>query len=386
LRSSLQRELNDFFGNLWDKEYSIHHVTKSAFTQARKKLKFEAFIELGNDATTEFYANAPYLLWDKHRLLAVDGSTIMLPNSADISSEFGSKEYGPQASVKRTVARMSLVYDVLNLVTLNAKLDSFETHETTMLKTQLEEVKFMKNDLLLLDRGYASIGLMYELQNRGIDFCMRLKDNWWNAVNSMLLKGEVDKIVTLKLPVKDNHLQEKFNNKSDSITVRIVVIELENGQKEILCTSLLDAKEYTLEDFKQLYHLRWNIEEAYKLFKVRADLGSFSGKSALSIKQDFYAAILAMNLCAILDFPIEQKVRDQDKESKNKRDRKVNKTNSIALVAKSLIGIFIKKKVKQFLKTFDEILLKSTEIIRPNRSFPRNHKQKKPKSMNYKIM
>jgi hypothetical protein len=384
LRSSLQRELNHFFGDLWNKEYSIQQVTKSAFTQARKKLKYEAFLELSNNSVSEFYENAPYLLWDKHRILAGDGSTIMLPNSKDIETEFGSTNFGPKASAKRSIARVSLIYDVLNLVTLNAKIDSYEVHETTMLKEQLNDVVFKKNDLLLLDRGYPSIGLLYELQHKRVDFCVRLKDNWWNVVNEMLAKGETDKIVTFTLPKKDKYLQEKLGAETDTITARIVVIELENGVKEILCTSLLNTAEYSLEDFKQLYHLRWGIEEAYKLFKVRTDLDSFSGKSALSIKQDFYAAVLAMNLCAILDFPIEQKVREETTKATIKYTRKVNKTNSIALVRDSIIGIFIKKKIRQFLKTFDDILRKTTEIIRPNRSFPRNHKQKKPKSMNYK--
>ena len=51
-----------------------------------------------------------------------------------------------------------------------------------------------------------------------------------------------------------------------------------------------------------------------------------------------------------------------------------------------MIGVFIKKKIKRFLLSFDEILTKTKEAIRPNRSFPRNNKQKKSKSMNYKKM
>jgi hypothetical protein len=30
------------------------------------------------------------------------------------------------------------------------------------------------------------------------------------------------------------------------------------------------------------------------------------------------------------------------------------------------------------------MLIKTTEVVRPNRNFPRKHKQQKPKSMNYK--
>ncbi len=269
MRRSIQRELNDFFGKLNESDYSIQHVTKSAFSQARSKLKYEAFIELGASSIDYFYSNAPYLLWDKHRILACDGSTIMLPSSKDISAEFEATGFGPDASSQRSIAKISMVYDVLNLVTLNAKIESFKKHENTLLKTQLTEVTFKSNDILLLDRGYPSIGFLYELQHRNIGFCVRLKDNWWKEVNAMLAANETDKIVTFVLPKKDKELQHTLNGETDKITVRLSVIELNEGKKEILCTSLTETIKYTLPDLKQLYHLRWGIEEAYKLFKVR---------------------------------------------------------------------------------------------------------------------
>ena len=386
MRRSIQRELNDFFGRLNGSDYSIQQVTKSAFSQARSKLKYQAFIELSNSAVDYFYSSATYLLWDKHRILACDGSTIMLPSSVDIGTEFEPTGFGPGAAAQRSVAKISLVYDVLNLVTLNAKIDTFKEHEITLLKTQLTEVKFMPDDILLLDRGYPSIGLLYELQHRSIGFCVRLKDNWWKEVNTMLEANQKDKIVIFTLPKKDSELQNIFSGKTNTVTVRLAVIELEDGKKEILCTSLTDAEKYTADSLKQLYHLRWGIEEAYKLFKVRADIESFSGLTALSVRQDFYAGIFAMNACAVLNFPIEQKVREESKGSADKYAKKVNQTNAFSLVRECMIGVFIKKKIKSFLISFDEILIKTKEAIRPNRSFPRNHKQKKPKSMNYKKM
>jgi len=426
LRRSSQRELNDFFGRLNNSEYSIQMVTKSAFSQARSKLKPDAFIELSHSSVDFFYDNSPYLLWDKHRLLACDGSTIRLPDSQDIREKFTPTGFGPNADAESSLATISLIYDPLNLVTLNAKIDAYNVSEITLLKEQLQEVSFKPDDILLIDRGYPSIGLLYELHHRKIGFCVRLKDNWWKAVNEMLKTGKTDKIVTFVLPKKDKSLQQLFKGKTDSVTVRISVIELEDGKKEILCTSLLDTEKYTLEDLKQLYHFRWGIEEAYKLFKVRADMDSFSGMTALSVKQDFYAGIFSMNLCAMMSFPIEQKVRadmdsfsgmtalsvkqdfyagifsmnlcammsfpieqkvrEESKEAELKNTKMVNRTNAFSLVRESMVGVFLKKKIKGFLKTVDNILQKTTEAIRSNRTFPRNHKQKKPKSMNYKIM
>lgn len=98
---------------------------------------------------------------------------------------------------------------------------------------------------------------MYELQQRNIDFCVRLKDNWWREVNAMLRANETDKIVRFILSKEDKELQNIFKSDTDTITVRLVVIELNDGKKEILCTSLVKTKIYSLEDLTQLYNLRW---------------------------------------------------------------------------------------------------------------------------------
>ena len=73
-----------------------------------------------------------------------------------------------------------------------------------------------------------------------------------------------------------------------SITCRLIKVIFADGSKEIQCTSLLDAKEYPLREFAALYHYCWSKEEAYKLLKKsRVELEDFSGKAAISVKQDF---------------------------------------------------------------------------------------------------
>lgn len=378
----------DFYNKISNKDLSISEVSKSAFTQARKKLKETAFIELSQKAVAKFYEQAPYKTWGKHRVLACDGSTIQLPNSKDIQDEFPTKSFGPNADKERSIARVSLIYDVFNQITLSAKLGTYTSHESTLLKEQLPELKFMKNDLLLLDRGYPSFNLLFELIQMKLNFCVRLKDNWWKEVIAMFKAEETDKLVTFQLPEKDKKIAEKYEQSELDFKVRIVIVELENGQKEVLCTNLLHAEEYDLEDLHWLYHQRWGIEETYKILKSRINVENFSGLTALSVKQDFFASIFVMNLTAILAYPISEKIAKEDKQQshKKKRKRKLNRTNTISFFKESIVAIFIKKKIDQFLDYFDRMTQKTTEIIRTERKFERKHKPKRPKSMNYKDM
>jgi tetratricopeptide (TPR) repeat protein len=163
-------------------------------------------------------------------------------------------------------------------------------------------------------------------------------------------------------------------------------VELEDGKQEILCTSLVDAKRYPREEFKGLYHFRWGIEESYKMLKCRVEVENFSGKTATAVKQDFYAKMFLMSLCAIYAHPIEEKVKAEYKADEHRKyDQKINRTNAISTTQEILIATFIRRQFEKAMQAFDEIVEKTREIIRPGRSEPRNKKTKRLHYMNYKV-
>lgn len=382
--SALQRELNVFFSKIQGCDYNIQAVTKGAFTQARSKLKPEAFKELNQIVVEDFYEVAEYRIWGTHRVLAIDGSTINLPTHTTTINEFGQHAVGCKADVMRSMARISLCYDVLNLLTLDACIDRYDISEQTLLKRHLEQVSFHTGDLLLLDRGYASIALMYTLQKRGVDFCMRMKANWWKKVRAFNESGLESAEVVFKLPLKDSHLLNTHASADRTVRCRLVAITLDTGEKEILCTSLLDQSTYTIAELKKLYHLRWNVEEAFKLLKCRISLESFSGKTANAVRQDFYAKIFMMTLCAAISFPIEKQLRQEHEQSKQKNALQVNRTNALAFLRESWVAFWFKRKRRQAIASMDNILLKTAEAVRKGRKFERKKTPKKPPSMNYK--
>jgi hypothetical protein len=382
--SSVQRELNSFFSKVQGLQYSLQAVTKGALTQARAKLKPEAFVEMNQVAVNEFYEGAPYQVWKTHRLLAIDGSTLNLPSHATTRKVFGEMCVGCKADVKRSMGRISVCYDVLNLLTLDARIDRFDVSEKALLKEHLNNVFFKKGDIVLADRGYPSIALMYILKQKGVEFCFRMKDSWWKEVEKFVASGHQSKEVVFELPKKDKHLQNEWQCKENHVRCRLVLIELDNGEKEILCTSLLNDKVYTIADLKALYHYRWNVEEGYKLFKCRAQLEVFSGKTANAIKQDFYAKIFMMTTCAVLSFPIDKKVREETINERRKHAHQINRTNALSFCREAWVTIWLKKQKKKILAALDTILSKTTDIVRPGRNFIRKKRPKYPPTMTYK--
>ena len=383
-KSSIQRELDRFFKTISRSDFNIREVTKGAFTQARAKLNPWAFVRLNEVAANTFYDGAEYYVWHDMRVLATDGTRLVLPNHPSIIEEFGQQQFGPKADSPRSLAMASMLYDVLNQITLDAQLAPYASSERDLLMQHLDKIK--PGDLLLLDRGYPCFWLLFLLKAKGIEFCVRLKDDWWLKVKDFTDSDEKERIVTFTLPKKDRKKLADFPEMLDAtITCRLIKIDLPDGEKEILCTSLIDSEKYTYEEFDKLYHYRWNEEEAYKLLKSRIELENFSGKTARAVRQDFHAKVFLMTLCAAYAHPIEDRVVEEYKADQNRKfDQKINRTNALSMTQDILIAVFLRKQFKKALNAFDKIVVETREIIRPGRSNPRKKRPKQLYSMNYK--
>jgi hypothetical protein len=387
-KTGLQREMDAFFKETEDAEFNIRRVTKSAFTQARKNLSPEAFLELNDVVVQNFYQNVAFLGYKNHRLLAVDGGFLNLPNHESIEEEFGSRGMGRGRlnGLKKSMCLLSLLYDPANYMTLDVQSDHMDGSELQLLIRHLDKVE--QGDILLLDRGYPSRYLFSILASRGIHYVVRMKPNWM-PVKKFLKSRKQDMVVTMEVPDGDyERYRQQFPGMQKTIKCRLVKIKDEKGRVQVLCTSLLDGAKYKLEELGELYQLRWGIEEGYKMYKARVQVEAFSGKTATAVKQDIYAKIMMMSFCAALAFPIEDKVVKECQEAKKrgevKHKRKINRTYAYWATKTMLIGMFIKNKINAALCFFDQQVESNTEVHRPGRKTPRKKKPPRYYHMAYK--
>ncbi len=151
---------------------------------------------------------------------------------------------------------------------------------------------------------------------------------------------------------------------------------------------MLDSEKYKLPEIGELYQIRWGTEEGYKLYKARVQVEAFSGKTATAVKQDIYAKVMMMTLCAALAFPIEQKVIAESNEEKRKGNvkhgKKINRTFAYWSTKCILIGMFIKRTIGAALSVFDKQVAANTEIVRPGRHEKRKRRPPRLYHMNYK--
>jgi hypothetical protein len=371
---SIQVELSDFF----DGEAEV--PTKSAFSQARAKLSDQTFVQLNEESCEIFYDQATYRKWKSFRVLGVDGSTLQLPNHESIIDMFGQHGFGPKADALKSMARISYLYDVYNGLVIDARMEGFSTSETALCWDHLAYCK--PGDLLLFDRYYASYPLIFTLLQRGVAFCFRMKEDWWNVVEDFSNSTKMEDIVVLDLPEK---YQEQYPHLSGHATVRLLKKRGKNGEVQIFCTSLLDHEKYSRKSIINLYHERWNIEEAYKFIKTRLDVEDWSGKTALSVLQDFFAKTLLITLCNIMCFKVKPKVKTT-REKITKRTVIINRTYAMHQFKKSLFDWCTNETDVKQIEAFRREVECKPEFSRKGQSFPRNRKPFVKFAMSYKAV
>ena len=299
---SIQNVLNEtqvYLSKLIDED--LNTISNSAFSQARNKLNYTAFKELANDTSNIFYKDDDYKKYKNFRLLAVDGSTVTLPNNDDIKKVFSTCKVVNQHKHKMkhiVKARVSVLYDVLNNISIDACMTDYSIGEISLFKqNHLEHIKV--DDLIIFDRGYPSYDMFANIMHKyNANFLVRMKRNIYKEISFLYDKDcdIKDTIITLRPTTKKLTEELISNNLPLEIKVRFIQVILDDGEVEVLACSVLDNNIIPTNEFKDLYFKRWGIETYYDILKNRLSLENFTGTSTISVLQDFYATIFISNL------------------------------------------------------------------------------------------
>lgn len=366
LKRSFQFELDTFFQTVQGSVIPVREVTKSAVCRARLKLKHSAFIELNHYLLSFFVEHFAIRKWHGFRLLAIDGFTLLLPNTQVMRDHFGvqvNSEFKPRA-----MAYVSQLYDCLNRLTLHAQLHSYRIDERVLALTH--ETYFQNNDLILMDRGYPAFWYLAWILSTPAQFCVQVSPNTWNKVKRFSVSGLTQQIVTLSPTHESKKKCREYGVSFSPILVRLIRVPLDGVEDQILMTSLVDLDEYPLEWFQEVYRLRWSVEENYKHMKSRIEMENFSGKSVESIYQDFYAKVFAMNLTAVLIHSVQD---DDNREARGKQhDYQVNATFAVSCMIHGIVRLLTLKQSHRMLNQLFTLIAKTVEPVRPNRTYPRN--------------
>jgi hypothetical protein len=369
----LQSELDDFFGRLTNQAGFVRTVSKSAFSQARKKLCPSVFRALNELLLTQWAAAVAVPRWHGFRLLAGDSTTLRLPALPETLEAFG--VHGDRWGGATPMAQAFGLYDTASGLMVHADLYPAQAREREMLTDSLRHVR--PDDLLLLDRGFPAYWLFAWLRQQDRHFWMRVDALGFTAIEQFAYASTADEAVVeinIPAPAARQAAAKGYELATRVVPLRLIRIRLPSGQMEILATSLLDQARYPVAEFAALYHQRWRIEESFKLLKCRLAVEHFSGELPESVRQDFLAKVWLGNLTATFAY-LARTSLDATKQV----HFTPNLTYTVAALRAVLPRLMLNlAKGRNVLRHLLDLIARTLEWVRPNRYFPRTRQAVKP--------
>lgn len=366
---SLQNTINKVFTSL-GKIYEI--VTGSGYSQARKKVKAEIFKHLNEVAVKEYYkeyrVEGNIKSWQGYRLLGVDGTYLTLPDTKETRKEF-SIQRNQNKGKERVQAMASVLYDLRNDIAINAEIGKIQAEKNYIFDNHLKKTE--AKDIIVLDRAYADYSVMAMLLKKNRNFLIRFPSKSMKLVNKFWESTEIDEILKLKFTDTAKALVKKGTIDAE-IKVRFIKVILENGEIELLATSLFDKEKYRAEEIKQVYSWRWLQETYYDRVKNIFEIERFSGKSVLTIKQDFHGVIFLATLESILTKPTQESLSEKSLNRKN--PIKVNRAMSYISLVDNVVELLLDKNssISDTLGKLEFLFATNPSRHPPNRKFARN--------------
>jgi hypothetical protein len=373
---SIQRHLHEFLDNLAQGQI-FETVTSGAVTHARAKLKESAFLELNRDCVlaTIYGPEHPIQRWRGHRLVGIDSSLLRLPANEELGQAFGWKEASNQNGATGTrfpEARLSVVYDLLNRVGWDTRLEPSTLGEVGLAIDQLEHLQ--PGDVEINDRGFTGYLYLGLIAQRQAHFIARCSTGSFRAAQEMfrLKRANRSKIVWLFAPPDQRAECQRFGVPL-KMKVRFVSVRLPSGELEILATSLLEEALYPTEEFLTVYHWRWGHETFHLMLKGRLELENFSGRTLEAVRQDVQAAVLLANLERVLSEPAQAALSQAS--TPQTQPRQINRANSYHALKDQVLDLLHRDMpVETVIHKLMKLFMASPVAVRPDRKVPRRRR------------
>lgn len=233
-KQPVQKNKHDPRGN-W-----LGSVTEEAFTQARKRLPLSFWAWLLIVLAQRLEAAYPQAdRWNEFRLLMLDGTHVPLARWKGLIDYFGTAKNGKKKAHQRPQARMVMLALAQTRTPWRYEITPWSTHEQAIAHRLL--VGLRANDLVLMDRGFWSYALFWQIAQQHAFFAIRLRSNI--PLKTVKRLGSGDRLVTWR-PCRKSRRKGlvSWEGLPREITLRVVDYQIRGFRKTAVVTNVLDPK------------------------------------------------------------------------------------------------------------------------------------------------
>jgi hypothetical protein len=270
-------------------------VAASTVVKARARLGADPMEVLFTRSGSEWaHASAGRHRWRGLALYAVDGTTLRVPDSEENRAHFGSHAAGAGRGVSGyPLMRAVVLMAVRSHLLAAASFGPYAHDERTYARSLWSSVP--DQSLVLMDRNYLQANVLVPLMTQGTNrhWLTRTKSTTVFRVIRHLGPGDdlVELAVSSEARRKDPSLPTHFD-------ARVIRYQRKGYRPQTLLTSLTDGKLYPVDELRELYHERWEIELG--IGEIKTDmlerLETIRSKSPTAVAQEMWGLLLVYNL------------------------------------------------------------------------------------------
>ena len=300
--------------------------TASAFLRQRAKLLPETFHHILTQFNLRF---PPKGLWGRYSLIAADGCEFNIARNPQDPSTFHPAS-GRSKKGFNSLHTISL-YDLLSKRYLDVVIQPGRLkNEFAALCQLIDRYIYGGCPIFVADRGFASHNVFAHALEKGCFFAIRAKDvNTRRLLAADSLPQQIDKwvdVILTRSKSKKKRLHPElapfyryickavpFDFITDScpeypMRLRVVRFQIAEGVYENIITNL-PSDEFSLEQIKHIYHLRWGQETSFRDLKHTIGTANFHSKSPEYIGFEIMCRMTLYNFCTIITMEVPIKKR-----------------------------------------------------------------------------
>lgn len=381
----IKEELYRYFGRNTDAP------SKAAFYKQRSKLTSDA---LANLLYTFNGMLSKKLYNGKYQFIACDGSAVDIFRNPDDPDTF----FEPNGKSTRGFNQIHInaFYSILDRSFTNLVVQpGRKRNEYAAFCEMVDAAGSSTPTVYFADMGYASYNNFAHVIENGQFFLIRCNDKRLKGILGIPLEDlrEIDchvhRILTRTQSKKKRSRPEMSHRyryicqsvpmdyiddsrREYDICLRIVRFEISPGCFENIITNLPDI-EFDFDDFKELYHMRWNEENSFRDLKYPLCLKAFHSKKYEYIVQEIWARAILHNFSSAIISGVDIGRRG------TKYQYQINFAEAFKICRD-----FLRIHDKTTKMEVEDLIAQNIEPVRPGRTFARQHRFKLPISFCYR--
>jgi len=190
---------------------------------------------------------------------------------------------------KKGAIKLHTVLDFDGCMPVFVSLSDGKKHDIKAAK----EIEFPKDSVVVGDRGYVDFSWMYELDQAGVFFVVRGKEN----IKMDMIKGRIKLGADLSDSIQgDWEVELQKDNTYDKYPKKLRMVQVWDEVNNVQLELLTNNFSWTAETIAELYKRRWYIESFFKELKTHLKIKSFIGTSLNAVLIQIWTALITMLL------------------------------------------------------------------------------------------